>query len=209
MDTTRARILATTTQLLAQGGPEAATTRAICEAAGLSAPTLYHHFQDKEALVSAAVQAAFEAFLVDKMAVLDHPDPVENLRRHWDNYVQFGREHPDLYALMYSRARPAARSEAAHQADLHLIELLGRVGLVGRLRLELELAAQLFASGAHGVTSHLVLRPDVPWNPGLSDVMRDTLIGALTWPPHEAGGRLDQADLDALLRRYGAQENET
>jgi AcrR family transcriptional regulator len=37
------------TKLLAERGPEGTSTRAICEAAGVTQPTLYHHFGDKGA----------------------------------------------------------------------------------------------------------------------------------------------------------------
>ena len=41
--------------LLEQGGPDAVTTRAVCDAANVGAPTLYHHYGDKNGLLDALV----------------------------------------------------------------------------------------------------------------------------------------------------------
>ena len=49
----RERILAATAKLLAEGGREAASTRAVGAAAGVQAPTIYRLFGDKQGLLDA------------------------------------------------------------------------------------------------------------------------------------------------------------
>jgi AcrR family transcriptional regulator len=39
------------------------STRAICERAGVQAPTLYHHFGNKQALLDAVITHGFNRFL--------------------------------------------------------------------------------------------------------------------------------------------------
>ena len=57
--TVRTRILETAAGLLAQSADADVSTRAVCDAAGVTAPTLYHHFGDKDGLL-AAVDIAYD-----------------------------------------------------------------------------------------------------------------------------------------------------
>ena len=67
--TVRTRILETAAGLLAQSADVDVSTRAICDAAGVTAPTLYHHFGDKDGLLAAVVDFGWAAFLETKLAV--------------------------------------------------------------------------------------------------------------------------------------------
>ena|ERR1700731_4855215 len=61
--TVRTRILETAAGLLAQSADADVSTRAVCDAAGVTAPTLYHHFGDKDGLLAAVVDFGWAAFL--------------------------------------------------------------------------------------------------------------------------------------------------
>src|SRR5271163_1010934 len=63
---TRERILAVTAQLLAASPAGGVSNRTVCEAAGVTPPTLYHHFGDKDGLEQAVVAGAFERYLARK-----------------------------------------------------------------------------------------------------------------------------------------------
>ncbi|HLG75243.1 MAG TPA: TetR/AcrR family transcriptional regulator [Ktedonobacteraceae bacterium] len=180
---TREDILNVAARLLAENGVEATSTRAICEAAGVTQPTLYHYFGDKEGLLAAVVTDGFERFLAQKRLSLQGNDPIENLRRGWDTYVAFGVEHPALYSLVFSHAARAVTSDASREAFGMLLRLLGEVQLAGRLRVELALAAQMYWSGAHGVTSLLVSRSGYTWDPQLSTRVREALLADLVILP--------------------------
>ena len=52
---TEDEILSASVDLLENDGAEALTTRAVCEVVGVTAPTLYHHFGDKNGLLRAIV----------------------------------------------------------------------------------------------------------------------------------------------------------
>jgi AcrR family transcriptional regulator len=60
---TRERILQAAARLLAESGGDPVSTRAVCAAAGVGAPTLYHHFGDKDGLLDAVVAYGFERYL--------------------------------------------------------------------------------------------------------------------------------------------------
>ena len=52
----RARILRAATELLATGGRDAVTTRAVSAAAGVQPPTIYRHFGDMQGLFEAVAR---------------------------------------------------------------------------------------------------------------------------------------------------------
>jgi AcrR family transcriptional regulator len=53
------------------------------------APTLYHHFGSKQALMDAVVSHSFEEFLRDRRGAGDTTDPID-VRERWDNHIAFG-----------------------------------------------------------------------------------------------------------------------
>ncbi|WKK70788.1 helix-turn-helix domain-containing protein [Rathayibacter oskolensis] len=111
--TTRDRILRATAELLAEGGRDAVSTRAISSAAGVQAPTIYRTFGDLRGLLDSVAAAGFGAAQAEFERVDPPVDPVDALRAAWDHHVAFGLAEPHLYALMFtarpgrSRRRPA------------------------------------------------------------------------------------------------------
>lgn len=97
-------ILAAAKGLLESGGPSALTTRAVCGAAGVTAPTLYHYFGTKDGLAMALVTDGIGEFMARKRMQQRVDDPVEDLRRGWDVSIEFGLQHQALYKLVISLA---------------------------------------------------------------------------------------------------------
>ena len=100
----RTRILAAAADLLSRSLDAEISTREVCDAAGITVPVLYHHFGDKEGLLSAVVDLGWSRFLDSKRALLAraHADPLDDLRAGWDNHLAFARENPNFYRLMWS-----------------------------------------------------------------------------------------------------------
>jgi AcrR family transcriptional regulator len=69
-ETRRAALIAAALDLMAEDGPQAATVRAIADAAGLSQGMIRHYFSTKEELINAAYQAHMEAQLTATRASL-------------------------------------------------------------------------------------------------------------------------------------------
>ncbi len=173
---TRERILHAAARLLAESGGEPVSTRAVCAAAGVGAPTLYHHFGDKDGLLDAVVAYGFEQYLADKRALAGSGDPVEDLRRGWDAHVEFGLGHPAFYALMYGAGRrTGAASEEAHRILLAMTEAVARAG---RLRVPVRAAASMIQAACMGVTLNLISRGE--GDPELSARTRDAVLAAVT-----------------------------
>jgi len=77
------------------------SVRAIAEAVGVTPPSIYLHFEDKDALIYAVCEMEFaklDAVLEEAVAGVD--DPVEALRRRGRAYIQFGVDHPEHYRIL-------------------------------------------------------------------------------------------------------------
>src|SRR4051812_37628384 len=96
----RERIVAAPSKLLAKGGRDALTTRAVAAAARVQAPTMYRLFGDKRGLLDAVVAHGIASYLRDKSTRAPLPDPIADLRAGWDLHVAFGLANPAVYALM-------------------------------------------------------------------------------------------------------------
>jgi AcrR family transcriptional regulator len=93
---TRSTLIAAALEVLEHDGEAQFSTRAVCAMAGVTAPTLYHHFGSADGLLSAAVEEAFGQFLASKKSEALSADPELALRQGWDNYVRFSAQRPRL-----------------------------------------------------------------------------------------------------------------
>ena len=177
---TRARILAAAAELLAEGGRDAVSTRAVGAAAGVQAPTIYRLFGDKRGLLDALATHGLTAYLGRKTERAPGGDPVEDLRAGWDLHVGFGLANPALYALMYGAPHHGSTSPAAVAAFEILAEHIGRVARAGRLKVSEELAARLVHAAGSGTTLALIALPEDARDLGLSHLAREAVIAAIT-----------------------------
>ena len=105
----RADILAGATELLEQtGSEEAVTLRAVARQVGISAPSIYSHFPDREAIVDAIVDGAFSDFNSAIKAASDAADkagegPLGRVRAGCAAYLRFAAERPHRYQLLFER----------------------------------------------------------------------------------------------------------
>jgi AcrR family transcriptional regulator len=171
---TRERILQAAARLLAESGGAPVSTRAVCAAAGVGAPTLYHHFGDKDGLLDAVVAFGFETYLAEKRSQPSTGDPVEDLRRGWDLHVEFGLAQPAFYSLMYGAGRHVGASEEARRILLLMTEAVARAG---RLRVPVKTAADMIHAACMGVT--LTLISGEKDDPELSPRTREAILAAI------------------------------
>jgi AcrR family transcriptional regulator len=170
-DTLRADLLAATERLMiGTGSAEAVSIRAIADAVGVTPPSIYLHFPDKDSLILAVCERHFEAFdAVIEEAGRSTDDPVESLRRRGGAYVRFGLENPEPYRILFM-----TRNESAQQRDIvvgaggrafrHLVDAVQRCIDAGAFRpVDPVLAATGVWAAVHGVTSLLISLPGFPW----------------------------------------------
>lgn len=192
----RERIIAAAVHLLAEGGREAVSTRAVSSAAGVQAPTIYRLFGDKQGLLDAVAAHGFATHLGAKARLEPSGDPVEDLRVGWTLNLEFGLAHPALYTLMYAEPRPGAMPPAAVAALEILGDHIHRIAEAGRLRVDETRAAQLVHAVGGGVTLALIATPEDRRDLSVSRLAREAVIGAITTdapgptPPGPAGAAL-------------------
>lgn len=116
------RLVAAATELLAEGGVEAVTLRAVGDRAGVSRSAPYRHFRDKDHLLATLALAGFTALNAEIAASVEASDgtPMEVLRQGCAAYVRFGLAAPAYYRLMFSgevdkKANPELEA-TVHQA---------------------------------------------------------------------------------------------
>ena len=193
--------------LLARGGREALTTRAVAAAAGVQAPTIYRLFGDKQGLVDAVAEHGFRTYLRQKRpngpsgGASGGPsdDPVEDLRLGWDLHVGFGLTNPAIFAAMYGDPRPDGASPAASRALAMLRERMRSLALAGRLRVDERRAADMVRAAACGVVFILLETPERERDPNLSGVTREAVIAAISTDAPEPE-RLRLAPVATTLR---------
>lgn len=91
------RILHKALELFSSKGYEATSVREICEASGLTKPTLYHFFGSKEGVYRALVEGALQEFSADLLAELSRSGScAERLRGMARRYFAFAEQRRDL-----------------------------------------------------------------------------------------------------------------
>ncbi|NGO13429.1 TetR/AcrR family transcriptional regulator [Streptomyces sp. HC44] len=173
----RERILAAAATLIAESGADAASIRDVCTAAGVTAPTVYHHFGDKRGLLDAVAADGFERYLAEKRELRPSPDPVEDLRRGWNRHVEFGIRNPALYGLMYGGARVGPHP-AAKEGEQLLRRIVERIDEAKLLSLPVDEAVQTIHAATVGTTLLLITDPDAPGARGLSERSREAVLNA-------------------------------
>jgi AcrR family transcriptional regulator len=179
-DDVRTRILIAATALIASGGTEAATTRAVAVAAAVQAPTIYRLFGDKRGLLDAAAEHGLAAFLADKALHQANGDPVEDLRRGWDLNIEFGVAHPGLFSILSSDPHLRKHSPALEAGTKILRQNIDRIALAGRLRVSAERAVALMQSAGVGTVLTLLGQSPETRDHGLSNAAREAVIAAIT-----------------------------
>ncbi len=179
-EATRRAILDAAGELLASGGEEKLSIREVCIRAGVTPPTIYHHFGDKAALVDRVVDDCFGAFDGAFEDRAPPADPVERLRWGFDHYVEYGVAHPVHYRLMFFRSygRPSPAGLASYD---RLRRMLRAIGEAGRLAAPIEDATAALWSSVHGVTS-LVIAGFWPVDAPAIGLVRDAMVAQLTRP---------------------------
>lgn len=169
--------------LFETGDEEAVTIRAVARAVGVSPPSIYLHFADKNTLLLAVCEETFAALddWIEKAATgID--DPVETLRARGRAYVEFGLENPEQYRILFM-TRPTTLEPGAIPAPdafNHHLEAVQRAADAGVLveGVDPRAAAMVLWAGVHGVTSLLIAKPDFEW--GEPDRLIDEVLTTLT-----------------------------
>ncbi len=176
-------ILDATEALLSEGGPEAFSMRRLVERCDYTAPTIYHHFGDKEGLLDALLSERYEQF-ARRLKRERHEDPVEQLRAVAKSFVRFGVRYPNHYQLLFApRAPDHAPPAVVDEMRVQLEQVWTDLWEAGRIRAgDRESAAQALWALCNGLVSGRILRPDVPWSKTVNADAIDALLFGLIAP---------------------------
>jgi AcrR family transcriptional regulator len=167
----RGDLLDVTEQLMIETGrADSVSIRAIADAVGVTPPSIYLHFPDKESLILAVCNRHFEVFdAVIEDAGRSTDDPVESLRRRGRAYVRFGLENPEPYRILFMTRTDSAQQrdvvvDAGARAFQHLVDAVQRCIDAGAFRrVDPVLAATGVWTAVHGLTSLLISMPGFLW----------------------------------------------
>ncbi|MEV6011121.1 TetR/AcrR family transcriptional regulator [Streptomyces sp. NPDC051976] len=182
----RAEIVEAALRLLEElADDQALSLRAVAREVGIAATSVYLHFADRDALVTAALEQCY----ADLMRAVDEAeegaaDPAAALRGRIALVIAWSQEHPGLYKVLHEstlnrrgdmsfKEEMSARTTAAIQRCMDAG--LAPAGDAAAVSLDLRTAL-------HGAVSLRVNQPDAPWPP-LDEQMERFLTKLVGIPP--------------------------
>lgn len=100
---TRDKLVREAARLLDAGGDSAVTLRAVGHAAGVSHNAPYRHFKGRSALLAAIAERDFQLLTTTFERVRTGGEaPMERVQRALDVFIQYGRDNPARYRLLFS-----------------------------------------------------------------------------------------------------------
>jgi AcrR family transcriptional regulator len=181
----RDEVVAAASSLLADlGDANQLSIRAVAAAVGVTPPSIYRHFADKQALLVAVLEQRWaELERVLAAAAEGVEDPFQALRRICLAYLHFAEAHPGHYRVLFSAAAPAGVSQerSQHPGGPSFSVLLDAVqrcldagAPVPAGRTAWFLVAQIWISGHGLVDLRIGQRFPFPWPP--ADELLDALL---------------------------------
>ena len=137
---TRAALRAAAERLVATGGPDALTVRAVAAEVGTTTRAIYSVFGSKDALVASLAEQAFELLRAGLDGLPETNDPADDLIQAGATmYRSFVRDHPSLFRIAFQRIVPEltlgpeltearARSWARLEAKVQRVADAGLIG---------------------------------------------------------------------------------
>jgi AcrR family transcriptional regulator len=160
---------ATERLLLRLGSAEAVSIRMVADGVGVTPPSIYRHFPDKDTLIYEVCNRHFIELDADiAAAVTGIDDPVDDLGARGRAYLDFGIANPEPYRVMFMtrpEVAPVERQKMWLEESttfLGLVESVQRCIDAGRLRTGFDDAYQISVgmwARVHGLTSLLVSKP--------------------------------------------------
>lgn len=114
----RSLILKKAMHLFLEEGFHPVSIRRIAEAIEYSPGTIYLYFQDKDEILFALHNMAFEELFKRQQTVSTIKNPLERLKKQGRVYVRFAKEHPQYYDLMFIMRGPVRKLKGPEEWDM-------------------------------------------------------------------------------------------
>jgi AcrR family transcriptional regulator len=169
---TRERILDAARAMFVSRGYDATTMRAIADEVEYTATAIYHHFANKDALLTELCDRDFSALASAFQKIGRIEDPLERIERIGAAYAEFALEHPMHYRFMFMTPRPAPvassvrRGDPTEDAYAFLRDACAEAIFSGRVRPEYDdpdELAQMLWGAVHGVISIRIAKEHDDW----------------------------------------------
>jgi AcrR family transcriptional regulator len=164
----REEIIAAAKQLLASAGrADDVSIRAVADAVGVTSPSIYLHFEDKNELLAAVVADVF-AELDEAMqsAAEGLVAPLDRLHAFGVAYIEFALSHQEHYriAALDPCPMPEVDRVLASSAFEHFNQTVVECMQAGIFRSgdPLPITLELWAA-AHGIAALMITKPFLPW----------------------------------------------
>lgn len=168
---------------------EAVTLRAVARELGVSAPSIYLHFADRDELVRAALAAQFDRLTAAvATAVAGAPTVREAMRAGLLAYCRFAAEEPGGYAVMFARPLPSLGSGPVGTASFDALVAGSAVCIADGTFAAGDptaIARQLWAA-LHGMVSLRAVMPQFGWN-SIEDAVDELLTDFGRRDPQQPG----------------------
>jgi AcrR family transcriptional regulator len=107
--TTQERIAGAALLILESKGPEAVSMRRVAKAVGITPMAIYHHFQNREALLDNITDREFAKFLgyIERRPMSGSHE--RRLISAMEAYIAYALDRPRIFDYVFSQSRPAAR----------------------------------------------------------------------------------------------------
>lgn len=162
----RSSLISTATSMIHQGGIEALSLRKLAENIGVSRTAAYHHFKDKNDLLSAIAAQGFRLWQQQAEITFAKQSlsSKEKYQEFVHNYVHFAYEKPALYQLMFgstlwknNQSSPELKSVAypSFQYQVKLVKTLQSKSLLPQSEPALRLAQVTWAT-LHGIAQLVI-----------------------------------------------------
>jgi len=149
-------LVAAALDLVDRKGPKGFSLAQVCRQAGVSVAAPYRHFADKEALLAAVAQSGFllfQGYLEETVRPYEN-DPFESLRVLAVKYVEFARQNPSRFRVMFAadlqKSRFPELFATAHNAFVVVLKTIERCG-TGRSASETYILAVSIWAQCHGI----------------------------------------------------------
>ncbi len=177
-------IVEATKRLLADSASaDAVSIRAVADSVGVTPPSIYLHFADKDALLAAVVVDVFTELDEAMLAAAEGVDsPMGRLCAYGRAYVRFAVEHPEHYRI--AAMDPCPRTDQAAVDEVLTDSAFNHMSAA----VTDCMAAGIFADGdplpltldlwaaAHGIASLMIAKPYLPW--GDREAVADQVLRA-------------------------------
>lgn len=168
------KLLVAATDLMSSG--KDFSTREVLAAADVTAPTLYHHFGNKQGLIDAVARHGFAQYVPK---TVPGEDPVDAIRDGWDQHVEFGLDHPHFYARLYGNIEPGTPCAVTGPAVDMMLLILEPAAAAGRLTVDPRKVAGRILAANVGVTLSLIGQPEDQRDVELSHAVREAILGSV------------------------------